>query len=236
MFYKLRDIDYHKVRDLFIDLDFNNQIFSILDGFIPNDVFVDNLNYPKNAVIFAKWRIFFGGYSVNTDFIDAVADYLLNEYPNIVEDKKYARFLRLYWPNEEWKNIFLTKFKEPITFTRRFYIIHDLAISNWRELIPEGYTIEQIDDSILTSKEIINLDWLYKEIGSEWDTKEDFLQTGGGFCVLKESREMICWCTFEHQTKDNKIELCSSNKRRISTTRFSNISSISCCRVCSKEI
>ncbi|NPD88227.1 MAG: GNAT family N-acetyltransferase [Asgard group archaeon] len=213
MLYKLRNLDFHKIRDLFIELEYNNQIFSILDGIITSEVFVDNLNYPKNAVIISQWRVFFGGFNVISDFIDAVKHYLEIEYPKIVKNKSDAKFFRFYWPSDEWKKVLESKFQDPISLTRKYYSIQKLAIPNWRELIPEGFTVVQIDESLLTKESLINIGWLTEEIEGVWDSYKDFLQTGGGFCVLKDEREIVCWSTFEYLTKDKKIECAVATKK-----------------------
>ena len=212
MFYKLRNIDFHKIRDLFIDLEYSNQIYSILDEVIASDVFVDNLNYPKNAVIVAQWRIFFGGFNVIEDFIDATKQYLENEYPKIVKNRSDAKFFRFYWPSDDWKKVLESRFQDPVSLTRKYYTIQELAIPNWRELIPDGFTVVQIDESLLSKEPLINIGWLQEEIEGVWDSVEDFLQTGGGFCVLKDEREIVCWSTFEYLTKDKKIECAVATK------------------------
>ncbi|MCG3222429.1 MAG: GNAT family N-acetyltransferase, partial [Candidatus Heimdallarchaeota archaeon] len=223
MFYKLRKIDYHKIRDLFIDLEYYNQIFSILDEVITSDVFVDNLNYPKNAVIVAQWRIYFGGFNVISDFIDSVLHYLEIEYPKIVKKKSDAKFFRFYWPNEDWKKVLESKLQDPISLTRKYYSIQELAIPNWRELIPEGSKVVKIDDSLLTSKTLLNIGWLQEEIEGVWDSVEDFLQTGGGFCVIKDEREIVCWSTFEYLTKDKKIECAVATKEEYQRKGFATL-------------
>ncbi len=206
MFYRLRKLDFHKVRDLFIDFEYNNEIFSILDNIITSDVFVDNLNYPKNAVIIAHWRVFFGGFNVISDFIDATLHYLENEYPKILKNKTDTKFFRFYWPNEDWKKVIESKLHDPVSFVRKYYEIQELSIPNWRDLIPEGFSVNQIDDSLLQNETLLNRGWLFEEFEGSWDSAKDFLQSGGGFCVLKDEREIVCWCTFEYLTKDKKIE------------------------------
>jgi RimJ/RimL family protein N-acetyltransferase len=73
-------------------------------------------------------------------------------------------------------------------------------------LITEGFSVNQINTSLLHNETLLNRGWLLEEIEGSWETAEDFLQTGGGFCVLKDEREIVCWCTFEYLTKDKKIE------------------------------
>jgi hypothetical protein len=82
------------------------------------------------------------------------------------------------------------------------YHLESLRVPDWRERIPEGFSIKQIDQILLHRTELTHLDQLLGEIHQMWLSVNRFLQQGFGFCALKEDREIACWCTGEYAAGD----------------------------------
>jgi len=208
---------------MFSSLKYNNQIFSILDGIIPGEVFVDNRDSPKTTVIVAKWRLFFGGDETNREFITDMSDYIYQEWKEILKGLWGDTYIRLYPPNEEWKIALEEHFTDIVGFVRRYYIIRKLAIADWRNEIPLGYKMVQIDNDLLSNQNITNLDWLEEEYKHEWFTVEDFLDAGGGFCLVQDNKEIVCWSTLEYVTKNKEIECTVATKEEFQKKGFGTL-------------
>lgn len=80
---------------------------------------------------------------------------------------------------------------------RYFYRWEGPPPSRWRERLPEGWAVQQIDAALLERRDLLHLERLRGEIESVWPSLEAFLSGGFGFCLV-EGSTLAGWCTGEY--------------------------------------
>ncbi len=105
----------------------------------------------------------------------------------------------IYYDSAQWVDKFSAIFGgRPLhPALRCYYQLEAQGIPDWRERVPEGFTIAPIDRQLLSATGIANLDGVITEIQSTWSV-DRFLEFGFGFCALRDEHEIACWCTAEY--------------------------------------
>ncbi|MCE7741228.1 MAG: GNAT family N-acetyltransferase [Candidatus Heimdallarchaeota archaeon] len=223
MFLELPKENYLDVKHLFKDKSYLNIFRSHLERTpIEKKVFVDNLENPQTAIIYGFPRLFFGGKAdnekFNSEFRRFLYEDLIKEYLN-----KNQHEVDCYFANDEWLEGVKNVLKEPFFYDRYYYEIKKIKLENWRDLIPENYSLEPVDLSLLEKKHLVNYDWLIEEIEENWVPFEEYLNEIRGFYLLRNNEEIVSWCTLEYLTEDNEIEVGIATKSEFQNKGFASI-------------
>ena len=111
-------------------------------------MFVDNAENPHTAVIIAIPQLFFGGRADNEGF-NAQMKIMLYKTLVLKFNEKNFREIDCYISNRGWEEAVKYILEDPYLYNRYFYEINELKLKNWRELVPEGYSIEPVDLTLL---------------------------------------------------------------------------------------
>jgi GNAT superfamily N-acetyltransferase len=76
-------------------------------------------------------------------------------------------------------------------------IFDTLKVEHWKDNIPAGCSVRQINLELLASESLENLDTLKEEIACCWTSVAHFLDKGLGFCVVTGGK-IASWCTAEY--------------------------------------
>lgn len=191
MIIELNMKEYSNIKSLLknLDLEYHPVINGVLDGNNLGRIFVDDIVAPSVAFVWAKMEMFyFIGNSNNDQFNRSLEMFILqNIKPEALELGDTDFNLEVY-PFSNWemtiKNNFRVSFYEgyrvPFEFEQNLFLNYFQKPYE----IYSGYEIYRIDSKIISLDEgkIIQ-----NEILKFWESVEKFLQTGLGYCVLKDN-------------------------------------------------
>jgi hypothetical protein len=193
MIYELNENEYYKIRPLINGRsDMNVSLNAIVDGTNRGKVWVDNLDKPETAIVWAIGCIYFIiGDSDNKDFNNSLDSYITDVLgPDSLATCGGTHFgVTLYENKWECKLDSIFKHRNPYIENKYCYIFNEEKYSNLRNLqnrLPEGYTIKSIDKAMIDN-DVENL--IADDIlGDFWISVDEFLDKGIGFCVLKGNK------------------------------------------------
>ncbi len=85
-----------------------------------------------------------------------------------------------------WEEGVKSVLKDPYPYNRYYYEIKEMKLKNWRELIPEGFSIEPVDLTLMEKDYLKNYDWLMEEIEEDWKPFEEGLKENRGFYLVRD--------------------------------------------------
>jgi RimJ/RimL family protein N-acetyltransferase len=149
---KLLVHDYGKVIPLFEAMEHSKAVvFSVLEGKSSGEIFVDDLTSPKAALLYVRDAFFYIAGDVNIgSFCREIPDILFSELIPQLEEKEMILFASSDTWREKLTDV-LDNF-EIITIQRLFFRFNASSfnrINNWRNSIPEGYSIQPIDSDVI---------------------------------------------------------------------------------------
>jgi len=115
--------------------------------------------------------------------------------------------LDFYLSSDDWIEALKEAFPHSFPYPRAYLEIEELKYENWRDMIPEGFTIYPIDLSLLQKSHLRNYAWIVEEIEENWLPFEDNLKEIRGFYIEKNNKEIVSWCAIEYLTEDNEVEV-----------------------------
>ena len=186
------------------------------------EVFVDNLNNPQSTLVMVNNKGFLGGATNNNTFNKALFDYFFIE--------KKEEFIELYnggvffyIETDDWINELVKIIPNLFAEDRYYYEIENLANKNWKEMIPEGYTIEPVNLTLLERSYLKNFDWIKKEVERDWSPLEESLKEIRGFYLLRDNEEIVSLCTTQYLTLDKNIEVSIATRGEYQRKGFGTI-------------
>jgi len=204
MIFELDRKDYPKAENLFNRLKANTAIESIFNFKNEARLFVDNISNPESVFVLNSWAYYYlAGDSENTDFNTSLIEFLENDFfPESIKNNCNTSFA-FYPDSEEWsikiEEIFshLNLQKSGKTY---FNFNRNRFNKNWRESIPEGFSIKRIDqdivDSIKDNKEFVDY------IKFAWTTLDSYFEKGLGYCAVTENDfAAICISVFASENE-----------------------------------
>ncbi len=238
MIEELIEKDFPKVKKLFGERPFINRFRSHLERTnVPKQVFVDNTDDPQTAVIVVflhdsfTVEFYFGGRADNEEFNKE-----LRIDPDCVNKGDKILDIRCFFSNSGWEEGIKSILKDPTFYNRYYHEIKELKLKNWRELIPEGYSIEPVDLTLL-EKNYLNdygwYDWLFHvPLKKHWFPFEECLKENRGFLLIREDDEIVSFCTQEFLTEENDIEMNIATKAEYRRRGFASIVGSATAEIC----
>ena len=106
------------------------------------------------------------------------------------------------YENKEWEEAILKGVQElnHNVYPRSVYR-HELEYIPNFPCKDNSITIKKIDDEIVSSKNLVNLQGLIEELEQMWGTVDIFLTKGFGYCAIKDDN-IAAWCTGEYFSKN----------------------------------
>jgi RimJ/RimL family protein N-acetyltransferase len=199
----LRPSQYKIVCDLFQPLYFHLCVPALLERGEPGFVWVDDPLQPRSALARCGQRFFLCGQEDNPAFIQDLRDLFdTTFYPQALANQEVE--FSLFLSSQLWETKIgdILADKAPIRLLRQYYArnLHDNPPTpGWRETIPTGFWVQQIDHRFLAEKQLENFDDLYAEITSEAPSVGSFLSNRFGFC-LRSAESIAGWCMSEYNS------------------------------------
>lgn len=204
MFTLLTSSEFATAKAIFQPLNQHLTIASILSGFTPGGVAVDDPVHPSCAAAWFHHKFFLAG-DPQPGFISGLADHFRDTL--LGESKNNGLELIMLIPASfTWKvhypAIFGSAFSRQVDALRETYLI-DVARSTltttWRDLIPNDSRVSAVDAALLSKQRLKHIDYLSDETQSERTSVQDFLTHSFGIC-LHNDETLTAWCLSEYNT------------------------------------
>lgn len=165
--FKLKNDNFYKIVPL-VKSQNELSVFSVINGFMPGEIYVNNLDNPTSALIKTRECNLIAG-STNDDGFNSEVSTEIDFWDQLTPD------------SDEWIDIIPTIHKNPFVrkYKRRHYT---LSISNFQECympIKEGFKLEKVDIDLLRKNRYENSEKLLEWI-SDWGDDANFQKYGAG--------------------------------------------------------
>ena len=209
MFYLLEFSQYALVRPLLEEmLDVHLSIISLLEGLSPGRIYVDDLQRPHSVFGWSMHRLFLVGQPDIRAFNQAVTD-VINQEIYRVDSNLHLPHYGLHFRSSQWEQVIpdILAGTYPVRDGRDYYTIQPgQLLGEWRSLIPGGFKLWQVDQTLLNQSHLENLAELRDELCSERPSVEDFLAKSFGFCLVCDNQQIVSWCLSEYNS-DGRCEV-----------------------------
>ncbi len=195
-----------RVRGLFAGEHLRLVIDAVIAGNSPGRLWVDDPSEPKSALLWDKTHSFYAaGAADNAAFSQAVGELFASEITPYAQAQQFGIF-KLAYTSAAWEPVIeavLTGYALK-KYPRVFYRLETPKIPGWREQIPAGFEISEINGTWLTLERLANFERLHEEIASCWPDVADFRARGFGFCIHDEET-LAGWCTSEYVSQNTDL-------------------------------
>ena len=215
-FYKLKKKDMEKALPLFKGLHFTLAVNAIIEGNRPGEIYLDDLENPKTAFALATKgpACYLVGFSDNDEFNSSVQSVIIERITPKVKRLGYEFSVIRFSPDEWEKKIGV------ILKNQRFWKGYWLWFNtvrrlkaNLKELVPVGFSVQQVDQKLLKRVNLKNLNTVVNII-LKWNSIDDFMRKGYGFCLIHEST-IVSWCVMNKRAgKICEIAIGTDEKHR----------------------
>jgi RimJ/RimL family protein N-acetyltransferase len=187
-------------------------------------VFVDHANNPQAALVWTRWGFaYLAGEPEDVSFTEAVFMQILPALAKHVQNREQG--LILFPCAQSWEynlSPFLADLRYK-KFYRRAFTFDPKRFSGhygWMERLPSGFHISRIDEALIeqTSQQ------LSTEIESSWDSTQEFINNGFGFCLLYGDR-IISLCTSPF-IAGKEVELCIRTDEHYRSKGFATVTAL----------
>ncbi len=202
---KLEKKDYAKVNDLFKELNYNVVINSIIKGNAQGEIYVDNIKAPKVAIVWNNvGDVLIGGDSSDEVANISIDDLIKNVFiPQVIKlGIEVSRIEISYTENFEGK-LKTLKDKASKDVVRNVYKFNKLKV-NPLSVIPRKFELVEIHENVLRNNKLEHLEKLKGWINTFWNSEEEFLKSGIGYCLVKDN-VIVSFCISAY-TYDDKVE------------------------------
>ena len=192
MIYKAKKDTRKNLIDMFRHMD-DTMILSCLQGYM-GDAWVDNIKNPKVAQVIVGVFVFYAG-----DCSLKEAEELLYNLPEyaliIVNTPEWKRKIETIYNNRA------EKFKR-YSFKKNPKYLDVNHIKSFLQRVPDGYELKRVNSYLAHS---FSFQELSKDFTSQFQSIDDYLKKGIGYCILKDDK-VIC-CASSYSVYDDGIEI-----------------------------
>ena len=202
-----KDFQYSRV--LFQDIEkYILGIISVFEGNSTGRIFVNKKKNPKTAImLWGKSSLIFVGDPNDMTFnksLKLLFQETLNPYIDVNSENN---FFSIYC-DKDWKEKINHIFKNLQPIKRRYYQFSTLKFDNWREKLPNVFSIKFIDKELLSSKKFENTNSMIPWIKGCWITETNFFNKGFGFCIIHNESEIASVCLANYYSENqNRCEI-----------------------------
>lgn len=195
MIYELPRSDYETVRHLFSEQWDHPVIHSIIDRNNPGRIYVDDLDEPKSALVWAKYEMFYlGGDPQNEAFNNSLSSFISEQIAPEALDIGDDFFQVEMYPEAEWTQVVETLLADhlPKPYDRWDSTFHEAVyrqLPDWKDEVPAGYSVHRIDHAVLQQDKA---QVAFAEVTKFWGDVDAFLEKGIGYVVMHGDEVASC--------------------------------------------
>ena len=199
MIHKLGEKEYKKVHSLFTKPHLNLVIDAVVEGNSPGQIWVDDITNPKTAFMWDKAHCYYlAGSADNGKFNTELKEFILKKI--IPQAKANNRLVfKVYYTSKNWESEIESMFLDASLKKRErvLYSFTKSRIPDCKDEITSELCIKPIDKKLIKNCNLENITAVVGEIKSCWNSIDDFLRNGFGFCLIQD-QVIACWCTAEY--------------------------------------
>ncbi len=188
MIYELDKADYPRAENLFTKLKTNTAIESIFNYKNEARLLVDNPEKPESIFILNSWAYYYlAGETENDHFNSSLVEFLENDFfPECIKTN-YNTGFAFYPDTDQWckktEELFshMNLHKSGKTY---FNYDENRFNKNWRDRIPEGFSVKRISPEIINS--IKNNQEFVDYIKFAWTSVDKYFDKGLGYCAIDD--------------------------------------------------
>ncbi|MBS4538780.1 GNAT family N-acetyltransferase [Clostridium sp. D2Q-11] len=205
MIYELRKEEFSKVMPLLRGDFINLEIKAVVEGYNPGWVFVDDIENPQTSMVWSRGieGFYFVGDENNPKFNDYINNFIDKEiYPRAKE--LGLNSFEFSGTSKEWDNTLRSIFENRnIEISKQFVYKHKNLQDTIFDHIPleEGYNLRKVDEDLLNNNKY-DLEYVKEAIYEWWDSIEDFIKYGVGYCIL-HNNTAVCSCVTSFMIEDS---------------------------------
>jgi RimJ/RimL family protein N-acetyltransferase len=179
--------NYARVRPVFEGLRYNLVVDSVIDGNTPGWVYVDDVRHPRTAWMWDMMDAMLVAGRADDDEVNRALARLIDER---VLPKAVIPMLSLHYYPEEWEGRMgvVLHGKGARKAWRRFYTFGGLK-AGWRRAMPATCQMRRIDEELLESTDLGNVQDVAGWVRSFWASYRGFVERGLGFCLVERAPE-----------------------------------------------
>jgi RimJ/RimL family protein N-acetyltransferase len=197
MLHELKPNEFEGARSLFQGFDYSLSIHAAIEGNNPGRIFVDDVVHPRTALALTVEGVLLAGDDGNLETNGALHRLFKERVftGEVFVNGDWSMSLAVHPETWEAKLPELIPTHEVEKIERYHYVCRAVRF-DWRNHVPEGYTVRRVDRALLEDAQVVFPDVVreWMDFGEVWWTVENFLSKGISFVVLRE-REVVAWCT-----------------------------------------
>jgi len=195
--HELESNEFERVRPLFQGFDYSLSIEAAIDGNNPGRIFVDNVDHPRTGLALTVEGYLLAGDDSNPR-TNAALSRLFQERifaGEVFVNGDQSMSLAVHPETWEARLPELIPTHEVEKLRRYHYLCRGVPF-DWRDHVPEGYTVRRVNRPLLEDPTVVFPDAVreWMDIEQIWRTMDNFLSRGISFVVLRD-REVVAWCT-----------------------------------------
>ncbi|MCJ7842158.1 GNAT family N-acetyltransferase [Lederbergia sp. NSJ-179] len=196
MIYELKKDEFYKCKSL-VNENIPESV-AVVSGNNPGRIFVDNKDYPTTGLIWFKSMDIgfnFIGDCFNTNFNQEIGPFV-DKYIKSEAKKIGMDWFEASGGDPDWDRTIhdIFKHKNVETQEQHVYILRERnGITLPAIELPPGYQLVKVSGPLLRSNEIENCSFLHDKILSFWDSIQDFLDKGIGYCIIYHNK-IVSFC------------------------------------------
>lgn len=181
-------------------------IDAVIAGNSPGKLWVDDVDEPRSTLLWDNTHSFYAaGAADNAAFNQAMCDLFADTITPFAQAQQFGIF-KLAYASEAWESVIEDTLAEYALkkYPRVFFRLDVPKIPDWREQVPEGFQISEINGAWQRLEGLANFERLHEEIASCWNEVEGFRARGFGYCI-HDTQAIAGWCTSEYVSKGTDL-------------------------------
>ena len=196
MMYELDATEYGKARGLFDGFDYSLSIQSAIEGNNPGRIFVDDPAQPRTALALTIEGYLLAGDDGNPTTNEALRRLLREQIftGKVFVNGDWSMSLAVHPETWEARLPELIPTHEIEKLERYHYLCRAVKL-DWRNHVPDGYTVHRVDRALLHSPDITFPEPLreWGNVEEVWGSVDNLMSKGVSFCIV-HGNEVVSWC------------------------------------------
>jgi RimJ/RimL family protein N-acetyltransferase len=222
MLCELRREEFRKIRSIFEELAYTLAIDSVIEGNRPGKIYVDDVESPKTALVWAKPSEFFlAGHPDNHEFNSSLQKLMIKEVIHEIM-KHPIKYSVLFYGSDAWEKEIrsILKGQFPKKGYRILFTFKKLKV-DWKRGLPAGFYMERIDEAFLKRTDLKNINKVTDQIDFKWNSIADFTSRGFGFALLHRDT-IVSWCISSNNVRE-KCEITIGTDEKYQNRGFATL-------------
>ena len=194
--YELDATEYGKARGLFDGFDYSLSIQSAIEGNNPGRIFVDDPAQPRTALALTIEGYLLAGDDGNPTTNEALRRLLREQIftGKVFVNGDWSMSLAVHPETWEARLPELIPTHEIEKLERYHYLCRAVKL-DWRNHVPDGYTVHRVDRALLHSPDITFPEPLreWGNVEEVWGSVDNLMSKGVSFCIV-HGNEVVSWC------------------------------------------